>query len=94
MSSADIPVRVQSVLLLQGRPRVSLELEENRTLFLAMLNGFIRLEWFRGALFFPDLGESLALLLSNQRDRFMLHYYDAYDHSQPHSQAVTPQYVL
>ena len=61
----------------------SLELEEIRALFLAMLDGCIRVEWFKGQLFTPALGEALALLLHNQRDRFMLGIYGSYDHNHP-----------
>lgn len=58
----------------------SLELEEIRALF-------------RGLLFTPALGKSLALLLRKQRDRFMLPQrqrdaYDNYLHDHPRSQAT------
>ena len=66
----------------------SLELEEVRALLLALIDGHIRVEWFNGLLFTPALGESLALLLRNQRDRFMLDMYDSLGHDHPTSQAT------
>ena len=66
----------------------SLELEVVRALFLALIDGHIRVEWFSGLLFTPALGESLALLLRNQRDRFMLDMYDSLRHDHPTSQAT------
>lgn len=36
----------------------------------------------------PPVAESLALLLRNQHDRFMLAFYDSYDHVHPHRQST------
>jgi hypothetical protein len=62
----------------------SLVLEEIRYLYQALLHNHIRFEWFRSDMFAPPLAESLALVLRNQHDRFMLDYYDTYDHDFPH----------
>jgi len=64
----------------------SLALEEIRYLFQALLNDHVRSEWFSSCMFSPPLAELLALALRNQRDRFILDYYDSYDHDFPHVQ--------
>ena len=55
----------------------SLELEEVRALFRAILSGHISRQWFHNAdqMFSPPVMESLGLLLRNQRDRFIMSYY-------------------
>jgi hypothetical protein len=66
----------------------SLVLEEIRYLYQALLGNHIRFEWFRNEMFAPTLVESLALVLRNPHDRFMLDYYDTYDHNFPHVQST------
>ena len=39
-------------------------------------------------MFSPPVAESLALVLQNQRDRFMLDFYDGYHLESPHTQAT------
>lgn len=55
-------------------PNDSLHLEEKRALFQALLQNFICFEWFYTRMFTPPVAESLALVLRNQRDRFMLEH--------------------
>jgi len=45
--------------------RDSLQLEEIRAVFRAIIDGHIKEEWFLDTMFTPELGESLALLLRN-----------------------------
>ena len=66
----------------------SLELAEIRCLFQALLNESISLNWFNGPFFTPPLAESLALLLRNQIDRFLLDFYNNQDLTHPRSQAT------
>ena len=56
----------------------SLQLEEIRAVFRALIEEHIKQEWFSQDMFTPELGESLALLLRNQRDRMLLDYYQRY----------------
>jgi len=53
----------------------SLQLEEIRAVFRALIEEHIKEEWFLDTMFTPELGESLALLLRNQRDRMLLNYH-------------------
>ena len=66
----------------------SLQLSEISALFRALLENHIREDWFRTYMFTPPVAESLALVLRNQRDRFMLDYYDGYNLENPHLQAT------
>ena len=53
----------------------SLQIEEIRAVFRALIEEHIKEEWFLDTMFDPELGESLALLLRNQRDRMLLDYH-------------------
>lgn len=53
----------------------SLQLEEIRAVFRALIEKHIKEEWFFDKMFTPELGESFALLLRNQRDRLLLDYF-------------------
>jgi hypothetical protein len=66
----------------------SLALEEIQYLFQALLNNHVRFEWFSTHMFAPPLAESLALVLRNQRGRFMLDYYDTCNHDFPQVQST------
>ena len=66
----------------------SLNLSEISALFRALLQNHIRVEWFQTSMFTPPVAESLALVLRNQRDRFMLDYYDGYNLENPHLQST------
>lgn len=57
----------------------SLQLEEIRAVFRAIIEEHIKEEWFSDKIFSPELGESLALVLRNQRDRLLLDYYQRLD---------------
>ena len=61
----------------------SLHLSEISALFRALLDEHVCEVWFRTYMFSPPVAESLALVLQNQRDRFMLDFYDGY-----HTQAT------
>jgi len=63
----------------------SLNLSEISALFRTLLQNHIRHEWFRTSMFSPPVAESLALVLRNQRDRFLLDYYDGYNIDHPHN---------
>jgi len=58
------------------RERDSLELEEIRSVFRALLAKHIELLWFTGRIFNASVRESFGLVLRNQRDRFLLSYYE------------------
>ena len=66
----------------------SLNLSEISALFRALLQNHIRDDWFRTSMFTPPVAESLALVLRNKRDRFMLDYYDGYNLENPHLQST------
>ena len=53
----------------------SLQLEEIRAVFRALIEKHIKEEWFFDKMFTPELGESFALLLRNQHDRLLLDYF-------------------
>jgi hypothetical protein len=53
----------------------SLQLEKIRAVFRALIEEHIKEEWFLDTMFTAELGESLALLLRNQRDRMLIDYY-------------------
>ena len=78
----------ESCTLMSSALTTSLELAEIRCVFQALLNESICLDWFNGPLFTPPLAESLALLLRNQIDRFLLDFYNNQDLTHPRSQAT------
>jgi hypothetical protein len=53
----------------------SLQLDEIRAVFCALLSGNIKRLWFQATIFNSSVSESLRLVLVNQRDRFLLSYY-------------------
>ena len=60
---------------LNADDNASLELEEIRSVFRALLSKSIKPAWFRDRIFNASVRESLGLVLRNQRDRFLLSYY-------------------
>jgi hypothetical protein len=66
----------------------SLNLSEIRALLQTLLENHINQAWFRTSMFSPPVAESLALVLRNQRDRFLLDYYDGYNFDHPHIQGI------
>jgi hypothetical protein len=54
----------------------SLELEEICSVFRALLSKHIEPLWFTGRIFNASVHESFGLVLRNQRDRFLLSYYE------------------
>ena len=60
---------------LNADDNASLELEEIRSTFRALLSGNIKPIWFVPRVFNASVRESLGLVLRNQRDRFFLSYY-------------------
>jgi hypothetical protein len=71
------PAQFNPTMDLNTNEDASLELEEVRALFRAILAGHISRQWFSNheQMFSPPVMESLGLLLRNQRDRFMMSYY-------------------
>ena len=64
----------------------SLQLEEIRAIFRAVIDKHIKQEWFIDNMFTEELGESLALLLRNQRDRILLDYFQRLNIDYPFGQ--------
>ena len=78
-------------------PAASLELEEIRSVFRAILARHIEPSWFESTMFAPDVTEALGLVLRNQRDRFMTDYYDTMSLQYPEEASAvsfTWRYVL
>lgn len=71
------PYEFRALYTLQIDQDSTLELEEIRAVFQALLNNGINITWFRNQVFTPHIAESLALVLRNQRDRLLLDYYKA-----------------
>jgi hypothetical protein len=61
---------------LNADDNASLELEEIRSVFRALLAKHIEPLWFTGRIFNASVHESFGLVLRNQRDRFLLSYYE------------------
>ena len=71
------PSQFNPTMDLNTNEDASLELEEIRALFRAILSGHISRQWFHNTAqkFTPPVMKSLGLLLRNQRDRFIMSYY-------------------
>ena len=82
------PYEFSTIRYLDMDTNDSLNLSEIRVLFRMLLHNHIRVEWFRTSMLTPPVAESLALVLRNQRDRFMLDYYDGYNLENPHLQSI------
>ena len=69
-------------------PAASLELEEVRSVFRAILARHIVPGWFESMMFAPDVTEALGLMLRNQRDRFMSDYYETLSLQYPEEESA------
>jgi hypothetical protein len=69
------PGHFNPVFNLNATDYESMQLEEVRALFRAILSGHIKRVWFQTKMFNSPVGESLHLVLVNQRNRFLLSYY-------------------
>jgi hypothetical protein len=82
------PYEFRASALFDDNQQDSLQLDETLYLYQAFLNKHICQEWFTTKMFTPPLAESLALVLRNQRDRFMLDYYATHENDFPHVQST------
>ena len=69
------PYEFRACLSVQITTEASLELAEVCALLRSLILKNIDIKWFRDRLFSPPLLEHLAILLRNQRDRFLLNFY-------------------
>jgi len=70
------PSQFSPAVDLNADDNASLELEEIRSVFRALLSKHIEPLWFTGRIFNASVHESFGLVLRNQRDRFLLSYYE------------------